>query len=138
MADVALRPGSYAYSSWLISHWHDPDDWAIVEHDVEVSLALLDSLRDCAEPLCSGLYVIRERDVDFLSELWRSGERWSIATILGATKITARARHRADPPAPRPGQVLVGVVTSGLAQQNHCRWHLHPEHVVHHHEPRRV
>ena len=136
--DEALAAEDHeAYSRMLASWWRSGEDLLIVEHDVEVSPELVAEMAACASPLCSAPYQIYEGDEDFLAHLVRDGVHWSVATILGATKITARARARSDPPGPTHWALLDGQLTSSLAHDNGCEWHLHTSYPpIHHHRPR--
>ncbi|MHB1472501.1 MAG: hypothetical protein ACYCV4_02560 [Dermatophilaceae bacterium] len=125
--------GTYGYARGLRERWGSLEDWIIVEHDVEVSIPLLEALTECPHDLCTAPYQGPDDALGFLSEIIRDGGQWAPRAILGATKIAARARRESACPF-APWQILDGMVTTALAEDSSTWWHVHHEHrPIHHH-----
>lgn len=109
----------------------------VVEHDVEVSAALLISYRLCPEPLCTHAHHTDGTNHQWLAHAERERIPTSVAATLGATKITAAARKSCDvmvaiPPG-MPYQLLDRYLTTALSTALQMKWHLHWERLVHWH-----
>lgn len=134
--------GDFDYSHALGEAWATDRTVVNVEHDVEVSDALIQALLDCPEPLCAQTYPLYAASgthgtadgsvygyVETEPGPWvTEGTLFADWAAPGFIKITAAARVN---PFPEKHWLAVEAATNYFKQG---RWHLHWPPVAHHHQ----